>query len=225
MGSENDGKANMCPCAVKELKPASKQTDGSISVRYNNLLDITLCMHWIRCVAWATSKMRRCTDVLQVDLFLRFIRLANMENVFYMSQNHLILIEWEIFEMNSSEFNEPCHEIHQNSNSDNCHRETNYWDWLKSFVVTDRRRKRNQRIICYVAGHAVALLYCVNKPAVEREQFSQNFDRFYTWSTCDGKTEFVWKWIFKESIVSTDFDILLNMQFSSFFVFFNKGLN
>ena len=42
-----------------------------------------------------------------VDLFLRFIRLANAEDVFYMSQNHRILIEWEIFEMNSSEFNEP----------------------------------------------------------------------------------------------------------------------
>ena len=67
-------------------------------------------------------------------------------------------------------WNEPCHEIHQNSNSDNCHQETNCWDWLKSFVVTDRRRKRKQRIICYVAGHAVALLYCVNKPAVVREQ-------------------------------------------------------
>ena len=76
-----------------------------------------------------------------------------------------------IFEINSSEFNEPCHEIHQNSNNDNCHQETNCWDWLKSFVVTDHRRKRNQRIICYVAGHAVALLYCVNKPAVVREKF------------------------------------------------------
>ena len=106
-----------------------------------------------------------------VDLFLRFIRQANTENVFYMSQNYRILIEWEIFEMNSSELNEPCHEIHQNSNSDNCHQETNCWDWLKRFVITDRRRKRNQRIICYVAGHAVALLYCVNKPAVVREKF------------------------------------------------------
>ena len=73
--------------------------------------------------------------------------------------------------MNSPEFNEPCHEIHQNSNSDNCHQETNCWDWLKSFVVKDRRHKRNQRIICYVAGHAVALLYYVNKPTVVREQF------------------------------------------------------
>ena len=73
--------------------------------------------------------------------------------------------------MNSSEFNEPCHEIHRNSKSDSCHQETNCWDWLKSFVVTDHRRKRNQRIICYVAGHAVALLYCVNKPAVVREKF------------------------------------------------------
>ena len=41
----------------------------------------------------------------------------------------------------------------------------------KRFVITDRRRKRNQRIICFVAGHAVALLYCVNKPAVVREKF------------------------------------------------------
>ena len=47
------------------------------------------------------------------------------KNVFYTSQNHRILIEWEIFKMNSSEFNEPCHEIHQNSNSDNSHQETN----------------------------------------------------------------------------------------------------
>ena len=48
------------------------------------------------------------------------------ENVFYTSQNlRILLIEWEIFEMNSSEFNEPCHEIHQNSNSDNGHQETN----------------------------------------------------------------------------------------------------
>ena len=30
------------------------------------------------------------------------------ENVFYTSQNlRILLIEWEIFEMNSSEFNEP----------------------------------------------------------------------------------------------------------------------
>ena len=43
--------------------------------------------------------------------------------------------------------------------------------WLKFFVVTDRRRKRNQRIICYVVRHAVALLYCLNKPAVVREKF------------------------------------------------------
>ena len=42
---------------------------------------------------------------------------------------------------------------------------------IAGFAVTDHRRKRNQRIICYVAGHAVALLYCVNKPAVVREQF------------------------------------------------------
>ena len=33
------------------------------------------------------------------DLFLRFIRLTNTENVFYKSQNHRILIEWEIVEM------------------------------------------------------------------------------------------------------------------------------
>ena len=31
--------------------------------------------------------------------------------------------------------------------------------------------KRNQRIICYVAGHEVALLYYVNKQAVVREKF------------------------------------------------------
>ena len=116
------------------------------------------------------NSMRRLSDVENdalyrrftgAHLFLRFIRLANTENVFYMSQNHRILIEWEIFEMNSSELKEPCHEIHQNSNSDNCHQETNCWDWLKSFVVTDRRRKRNQRIIFYVVGHAVALLFYI----------------------------------------------------------------
>ena len=62
-----------------------------------------------------------------VDLFLSFIRLANTEKTYFIRpmQNHRILfIEWEIFEMNSSEFNEPCHEIHQNSNNDNCHQET-----------------------------------------------------------------------------------------------------
>ena len=62
-----------------------------------------------------------------VDLFLRFIRLANTEKTYFIRpmQNHrILLIEWEIFEMNSSEFNEPCHEIHQNSNSDNCHQKT-----------------------------------------------------------------------------------------------------
>ena len=92
--------------------------------------------------------------------------------------------------MNSSEFNEPCHEIHQNSNSDNSHQETNCWDWLKIFVVTDCRNKRNQRIICYVAGHAVALLYCVKKPAVVREKFVKIVTGF-TGSTCDGRTEFL----------------------------------
>ena len=65
---------------------------------------------------YALNSMRRLSDFENealykrftgVDLFLRFIRLANTENVFYMSQNHRILIEWEIFEMNSSEFNEP----------------------------------------------------------------------------------------------------------------------
>ena len=50
-------------------RPAPKQTDGLISVRYNNLLDITLCRHWIRCVVWAASKMRRSTDVLQESIF------------------------------------------------------------------------------------------------------------------------------------------------------------
>ena len=52
--------------------------------------------------------MRRLSDVENdalyrrftgAHLFLRFIRLANTENVFYMSQNHRILIEWEIVEM------------------------------------------------------------------------------------------------------------------------------
>ena len=64
-----------------------------------------------------------------VDLFLRFIRLANTEKTYFIRpmQNHrILLIEWEIFEMNSSEFNEPCQEIHQNSNIDNCHQETDF---------------------------------------------------------------------------------------------------
>ena len=65
---------------------------------------------------YALNSMRRLSEVENealyrrftgVDLFLRFIRLANTENVFDMSQNHRILIEWEIFEINSSEFNEP----------------------------------------------------------------------------------------------------------------------
>ena len=65
---------------------------------------------------YALNSMRRLSDFENealyrrftgVDLFLRFIRPANTENVFYMSQNHRFLIEWEIFEMNSSEFNEP----------------------------------------------------------------------------------------------------------------------
>ena len=99
------------------------------------------------------------------DLFLRFIRLTNTENVFYMSQNHRILIEWEIVEMGLVTKSIKIQTVIT------AHQETNCWDWLKSFVVTDRRRKRKQRIICYVAGHAVALLYCVNKPAVVREQF------------------------------------------------------
>ena len=48
------------------------------------------------------------------------------ENVFYTSHAEPSNLEWEIFEMNSSEFNEPCQEIHQNSNSDNCHQETDF---------------------------------------------------------------------------------------------------
>ena len=50
------------------------------------------------------------------------------ENVFIrpMKNHRILLIEWEIFEMNSSEFNEPCQEIHQNSNIDNCHQETDF---------------------------------------------------------------------------------------------------
>ena len=125
-------------------------------------------------VAWATSKMRGSTDVLQESIFSCVLSVRRTQRTYFMSQNHRILIEWEIFEMNSSELNEPCHEIHQNSNSDNCHQETNRWDWLKRFFITDRRRKRNQRIIRYVAGHAVALLYYVNKPAVVREKFVKN---------------------------------------------------
>ena len=152
-------------------KPAFKQPNGSISVRYNNLLDITLCMHEFD----ASFERRRIWGALKT-----FYRSRSFP-AFYPSGEHgeRILyvpepsnLNWMgIFEINSSEFNEPCHEIHQNSNNDNCHQETNCWDWLKSFVVTDHRRKRNQRIICYVAGHAVALLYCVNKPAVVREKF------------------------------------------------------
>ena len=117
--------------------------------------------------------MRRSTDVLQESIFSCVLSVWRIQRkrILYVPEPSNQLIEWEIFEMNSSEFNEPCHEIHQISNSDNCHQETNCWDWLKSFVVTDRRRKRNQRIICYDAGHAVALLYCVNKPAVVREKF------------------------------------------------------
>ena len=53
---------------------------------------------------YALNSMRRLSDVefealyrrfTGVDLFLRFIRQANTENVFYMSPNHRILIEWE----------------------------------------------------------------------------------------------------------------------------------
>ena len=53
---------------------------------------------------YALNSRRRLSDVefealykrfTGVDLFLRFIRQANTENVFYMSQNHRILIEWE----------------------------------------------------------------------------------------------------------------------------------
>ena len=53
---------------------------------------------------YALNSMRRLSDVefealyrrfTGVDLFLRFIRQGNTENVFYMSQNHRILIEWE----------------------------------------------------------------------------------------------------------------------------------
>ena len=61
--------------------------------------------------------------------FPGFIRLANTEKTYFIRpiKNHrILLIEWEIFETNSSEFNEPCHEIHQNSNSDNCHQETDF---------------------------------------------------------------------------------------------------
>ena len=84
---------------------------------------------------YALNLMRRLSDVENealyrrftgVDLFLRFIRLANAEKrILYVPEPSNQLIEWKIFEMNSSEFNEPCHEIHQNSNSDNCHQETN----------------------------------------------------------------------------------------------------
>ena len=53
---------------------------------------------------YALNSMRRLSDVeiealyrrfTGVDLFLRFIRLANTETVFYMYQNHRILVEWE----------------------------------------------------------------------------------------------------------------------------------
>ena len=176
---------------------------------------------------YALNSMRSLSDVENealyrsftgADLLLRFIRLANTENVFYMSQNHRILIEWEIFEMNSSEFNEPWHEIHQNPNSDNCHQETNCWDWLKSFVVTDHRRKRNQRIICYVAGHAVALLYCVNKPAVVREQFVKIVTGLPGVPVTE-ELNFFENEYSKESIVSTDFDI-----FTKHVIFFFRFL-
>ena len=123
-----------------------------------------------------------------------------------------------IFEINSSEFNEPCHEIHQNSNNDNCHQETNCWDWLKSFVVTNRRRKRNQRIICYVAGHAVALLYCVNKPAVVREQFVKIVTGLPGVPVTE-ELNFFENEYSKESIVSTDFDI-----FTKHVIFFFRFL-
>ena len=73
--------------------------------------------------------------------------------------------------MNSSEFNEPCHEIHQIQTVITATRRRIARTWLKLFLVTDCRHKRNQRIICYVVGHAVALLYCVNRPAVVREKF------------------------------------------------------
>ena len=120
--------------------------------------------------------------------------------------------------MNSPEFNEPCHEIHQNSNSDNCHQETNCWDWLKSFVVKDRRHKRNQRIICYVAGHAVALLYCVNKPAVVREQFAKIVTGLPGVPVTE-ELNFFENEYSKESIVSTDFDI-----FTKHVIFFFRFL-
>ena len=101
-------------------KPASKQTDDSISIRYNNLFHITLCMHWIRCFVWAKSKMRRSTDFLQESIF------SFVSSVWRTRRKKPSNLNWMgIFEMNSSEFNEPCHEIHQNSNSDNCHQETN----------------------------------------------------------------------------------------------------
>ena len=53
---------------------------------------------------YGLNSMRRLSDVefealyrrfTGVDLFLRFIRQANTENVFYMSPNYRILIEWE----------------------------------------------------------------------------------------------------------------------------------
>ena len=115
-----------------------------------------------------------------------------------------------IFEMNSSEFNKPCHETHQNSNSDNCHQETNCLDWLKKFVITDRRRKRNQGIICYVAGYAIALLYCVNKPAVVREKFVKILTGLPGVPVTEELNFFENEYSF-EYFVSTDFDILLNM--------------
>ena len=84
---------------------------------------------------YALNSMRRLSDVENEALYRPFYRSRSFpafypsgeyrENVYYTSQNHRILIEWEIFEMNSCEFNEPCHEIHQNSKSDNCHQETN----------------------------------------------------------------------------------------------------
>ena len=46
-----------------------------------------------------------------------------------------------------------------------------YIYYLSYLVIYLAILGKNQRIICYVAGHAVALLYCANKPAVVREKF------------------------------------------------------
>ena len=43
--------------------------------------------------------------------------------------------------------------------------------YLSYLVIYFAILGKNQRIICYVAGHAVALLYCANKPAVVTGKF------------------------------------------------------